>query len=122
MAKRVCVIPVHVDAVATGQVTVNTSSLSDISIITIYDETAAGGAGNMTFYGCLDSVATNVYLLGVRPMLTGTVDADAVIQYTADNTYTGYMIDGVHQYISLLWTETGDTAHMYSYVVGLEDI
>lgn len=121
MAKRVAVIPVMTSATATNTTTVkDTSRLSDISVIVVYDRVSGAGAGTLVFKGTLDESATYTYSLGVRPMITGTVDADASITYSTDTT-VGYTIDGVHQFMNLQWTEDTNPASVSIYIVGLED-
>jgi hypothetical protein len=98
---------------------VKTGWLSDISVVVVYTRVSGAGAGTLVFYGSTDSAAATTYKLGVRPFLTGSLDADASIDYTTSATVC-YNIDGVHPFINLQWTETSDPASITAYIVGYE--
>ena len=119
MTKRVSVIPVHAAVTADSAVTVDTSTLSDMCIIVVYTRSGSS-TGTLTCYGTLDLAATNSYVLGIKPMITGTIDGDGAVDYTTSTT-VGYTVEGVHQYIKLDWNEGTDGATISTYIVGLED-
>lgn len=118
--ERVVIRPSHVATTATSAVVTKTDTLRDVCIIIDYTRVSGSGAGTMTFYGSMDPDGTTKYKLGVRPMLTGTLDADAAITYST-STCVGYTIDGVHPYIDLSWNEDTNPASVTAYIIGIED-
>jgi len=117
---RVAILPVMTDKTATDLTqVVNTSLLSSIMVVVVYTRVSGSGAGTLVFYGTPDSTATSTYLLGVKPVLTGTLDADAAISYTTSTTAC-YEIVGVHPYLNLQWTEDTNPASVTVYIVGWE--
>jgi len=118
---RVAVLPVLNAATATDtSKVVRTNRLSDLMVVVVYTRVSGAGAGTLVFYGTTDSAATSTYLLGVKPVLTGSIDADASIGYTTSTTVC-YQIDGVHPYLNLQWTEDTNPASVTVYIVGWED-
>ena len=98
---------------------VETYNLTNIGVVCVYARTSGTNNGNnLTITGTFDTDHTDEYIPAVKPTLTGSIDADGVINFVASaNTY--YQIDGVHQYLKFAWDKT-DTTTMTIYVVGLE--
>lgn len=102
-------------ASASTSASVNVAGMRDISIIVDWARTASGSAA-VVFYGTIDS-GTTKYLLGIKPMLTGTVDGDGSISYTASET-TGYEVVGQHEQLYLTVTHGGSGGSASVWVIG----
>ena len=99
--------------------TVNVSKVKDLTIYVNYDE-AGTAAATLAIYGTNDD-GTTKYAMGVNPLLTGTRDSDASIDFTADST-VGYEIVGIAKTLYLSWVSTLSTGTIEAqvYVIGKE--
>jgi len=85
----------------------------------VYD--GVDSAGTLTFYGAVDDKALTKYLLGIKPVLTGDVDADGAIGYGAASTTALYEVVGIHKYLYLSWNETTAIATLNMWLIGKEE-
>ena len=90
-------------------------------IFVLVDYTRSGSAeGTITFYSSIDDKGLVKAACGIKPVLTGTVDADGAVAYTT-STAVWYEIVGVHKYLYIDWNETVDGSTISVYVVGKQE-
>jgi len=97
---------------------IDTSTFKKIGIEVLWTSDGTGD-GDITFYGSVDG--TNKYLLGVKPTITGNIDADGVITMGTTSANVYYDIVGVHPYIYIDWNNTADVEAITVNIIGIEE-
>jgi hypothetical protein len=107
-------------AAADTTVVTEVGQYDKVLLLVDYVRTDLDSAGTLTFYGAVDDKALTKYLLGIKPVLTGDVDADGAIAYTASTTVL-YEVVGIHKYLYLSWNETTALANLSIWLIGKEE-
>lgn len=98
---------------------IDTKNFKKIGIEVLWTSDGTGD-GTITFYGSVDG--SNNYLLGVKPTLTGTIDADGAITLGTTSANLYYDIVGVHPYIYIDWNNSADVQAITVNIIGQEEV
>ena len=123
MAKRAVwnkVLNSHEDTTAVSTTVVKTDRLESIMIVVDSIGDGVDSAFTMTVTSTATSDAAVKTAVGIKPVLTGVVDGDGVIDFNATSTTVAYEVVGVHPYLCIDISSITDVIGVTIWVGGQE--